>query len=344
MLSIGIAGATGYTGQELVRFLLGHRQCRIECLSSRSYSGQPYSSVFPHFKGIMDKKCIDSDQLKASLKDLDILFLALPHGLSADLMKEIDLYCLKVIDLGADFRLKEAGDYKIWYQLEHSFPEALSRSVYGLSEWRRDQIKEARLVANPGCYATASELALMPLAEAGLLADAIIDAKSGVSGAGRSPVLTSHFNECNENIKAYKVAAHRHIPEIEQELSRFGDQPIKITFTPHLIPMQRGILTTSYCNIEEGTSFKQIKDLYMDRYDREPFVRLVEDESAQTRYVRGSNYCDISINLDRRTNRLIITSALDNLVKGAAGQAIQNMNIMSDLDETLGLSQIPMLP
>ncbi|MBK9144644.1 MAG: N-acetyl-gamma-glutamyl-phosphate reductase [Candidatus Melainabacteria bacterium] len=346
MIKVGIVGATGYTGQELVRLLLPHPDARIECLTSNSYKGKKFSSVFPAFDRLVDLELMSTDDLDEILERCDFVFFALPHGIAAELLKTRPLAEARIVDLGADFRLRNARDYQSWYQLEHPWPEALSKSVYGLSEWRRDRIREASIVANPGCYATSVELALIPLAEAGLLGDdTIVDAKSGVSGAGRSASVDTHFNECNESIKAYKVAAHRHTPEIEQELGSFAGQQKRITFTPHLIPIQRGILSTIYCNLPEGVGIDEIRCLYRESYASEPFVRVLENrQSPETRWVAGTNYCDLSINIDERTERLIIISALDNLIKGAAGQAIQNMNIMSNFDETKGLSLLPRFP
>lgn len=340
-LKAGIIGATGYTGIELVRLLVGHPDVEIALLTSRSYAGQPFSKVFPSFSGIVDLELSGNDHIHSRVEDIDVLFLALPHGLSAKMLQEISYRSRVVIDLGADFRLKNKLDYEVWYDLKHPFPKALKEAVYGLPERHRAQIKKAKLIANPGCYATASELALLPLASAGLLQGPIVDAKSGVSGAGRSVNLDTLYNEVNENLKAYKVAGHRHTPEIEQELSEAAGQPIKITFTPHLIPMQRGILVTAYCPVPDGHNLDSVMALYKDFYEKEPFVRVLDIESAQTRFVRGSNYCDIALKEDTRTGRLIVTSALDNLIKGAAGQAIQNMNLACNLDERAGLAPVP---
>lgn len=340
-LKAGVIGATGYTGIELVRLLTRHPHVELKLLTSRSYAGQSFSSVFPSFYSLVDDVLTSNDNIHSKVEDIDVLFIALPHGLSANLLEQISYRERKIIDLGADFRLKNQADYESWYQVVHAFPKGIKDAVYGLCEWRQDQIKTANLIANPGCYATCSELALMPLAKAGLLQSPIIDAKSGVSGAGRSASVETLYNEVNESIKAYKVAGHRHVPEIEQELSAQAKEPIKITFTPHLIPMQRGILVTAYCPLSPSYSLNEIKDLYIEAYRDKPFVRLIEEESAQTRYVRGSNFCDIAMRLDKRTNMLIISAALDNLIKGAAGQAIQNMNLMANFDQTAGLEHIP---
>ena len=345
MINVGIVGATGYTGQELVRILAGHSQANIIALTSKSHTGKRYSSIYPGFTGKnnLDLKLRSQEEITEIAEECDVIFLALPHGLSSCLINDSLLSKVKVVDLGADFRIRDLSTYKKWYQVEHHFAEGLKEAVYGLCEWRRAEIKEARIVANPGCYATCSEMALLPLAKNGLLNTAIIDAKSGVSGAGRSLNIDTHFNECNESIKAYKVANHRHLPEIEQELSHFAEVDVSITFTPHLIPMQRGILVTAYVETGNDMNLDLASKIYSDCYQNEPFVRL-RDDSPETRWVKGTNFVDIALTLDARNNRLIVLAALDNLVKGAAGQAVQNMNIMFGFEETLGLGNLALFP
>lgn len=344
MIRVGIIGATGYTGQELVRLLSHHRQVEIDTLVSRSYAGQPFSSVFPAFRSVVDLKCSSDEEIPAAVERCDVLFMALPHGLAAKLVTSSMLENTKLIDLGADFRLKDGNEFKRWYEMEHPFPEALKEAVYGLSEWHRDEIRHARLIANPGCYATCSELALLPLAKEKVLSQPIIDAKSGVSGAGRSLALGSHFNETNETIKAYKIASHRHTPEIEQELAHVSGASTTIVFTPHLIPMNRGILVTAYCDLPSGMTSDKLFHLYKKAYEKEPFVRLLDGDFPETRWVKGSNYCDIGLAIDERARKIIVIAAIDNLVKGAAGQAIQNMNIMFEVEESAGLTALPVFP
>lgn len=344
MIRVGIIGATGYTGQELVRILARHPQVEIDTLVSRSYAGQSFSAVFPAFRGVVDLECSSDKEIPAAAERCDVLFTALPHGLAANIVTPTLLEKTKVIDLGADFRLKKPEEFKQWYDMEHPSPDLLKEAVYGLSEWRRDEIRQARLIANPGCYATCSELALLPLAKEKVLSQPIIDAKSGVSGAGRSLALGSHFNETNETIKAYKVASHRHTPEIEQELARVSGASTQIVFTPHLIPMNRGILVTAYCELPSDMTSDKLFHLYKRAYDKEPFVRVLDSDFPETRWVKGSNYCDVGLAIDERTRRIIVIAAIDNLVKGAAGQAIQNMNIISNIEETTGLGALPVFP
>jgi N-acetyl-gamma-glutamyl-phosphate reductase len=350
LIRVGIVGATGYAGQELVRLLLGHPQVEIKALASKSKTGKSFASVYPGFSKFFDLNCVEEDSLKMA-ESVDLLFFALPHGAAAQQVDDRLLEMVPIVDLGSDFRLKDPGAYEKWYGFKHPRPDLLSQSAYGLSELRRKEIAAARIVANPGCYATGTILALKPLIDASILdpKSIVIDAKSGVSGAGRSLSLDLHFDECNETVKAYKVASHRHIPEMEQELAN-GKGQFPLTFTPHLIPMNRGILVTAYGSLVAKTSEKAIGDLYRKAYDAEHFIRLFEpqgqDEYAfpETRFVKGTNFCDIGWRIDERTNRLIVVAALDNLVKGAAGQAIQNMNLLFDLPETTGLKQIPIFP
>jgi N-acetyl-gamma-glutamyl-phosphate reductase len=372
---VAIVGATGYTGQELVRLLLQHDQVEIKALTSQSYVGSKFSNVYPNASRFTDLLCSEADVEKLS-SEVDVIFVALPHGHAAKVITRKVLNNCRVIDLGADFRLKNPEDYKTWYQLEHANPELLGEAVYGLPELNRKEIASARLIANPGCYATCSILTLAPLLKSKLIEEnsIIIDAKSGVTGAGRSLALGVHFDEVNESIKAYKVASHRHTPEIEQALQAVAAHPITVTFTPHLIPMNRGILVTAYANLKRGVKANDINAAYRAKYGDEFFIRLYNNDSdisggvagggtgsrtdsstgsgksneaytlPESRWVKGSNFCDIGLTVDERNNRLIAIGAIDNLVKGAAGQAIQNMNVLFGFDEHTGLKQMPIFP
>ncbi len=346
MIKAGIIGATGYAGQELVRLLQAHPEVDLKYFSSKSYKNTPYSGVYPNFRDIIPGKCVSMD-VSEMAEECDVVFLALPHGLTFPQIDESILGKTVVIDLGADFRLKDPDVYKQWYGLAHTNTEILSRAVYGLCELHREEIPGKALIANPGCYTTCSILSLTPLLKEGLAvpSSVIVDAKSGVSGAGRSLSLGVHFAECNESVKAYKVAAHRHTPEIEQELSRAAGQDITINFTPHLIPMNRGILTTSYADLTEDTDADDLYLLYSNFYKDEPFIRILKPGTLpETRFVRYSNYVDIGFTVDKRTGRAIVIGAIDNLIKGAAGQAVQNMNIRFGFGETAGLKNIPVVP
>lgn len=345
MIKIGIVGSTGYAGQQLLWFLSSHPNVEIKFLSSHSYTGKMYNSIYGSYKNIREDICIDNTKAEEMLKDINVLFLGMPHGESFNIVKKALLLGVKVIDLGSDYRLKDELEYKYWYGLEHGASDILPYSVYGLPELWREDIKKANIVANPGCYPTASILGLAPIISSKLIDNSsiIIDAKSGVSGAGRSAFIGNIFTEVNENFKAYKVGEHRHTPEIEQELSKIGGNSINITFTPHLVPMNRGILATIYGNLKENVEYEDIKKIYEEFYKDEIFVRI-KDEMPETRWVRGSNYCDISFKIDKRTKRIIIVSSIDNLVKGAAGQAIQNMNLMFSLDEKTGINNTPIFP
>ncbi|PKM94196.1 MAG: N-acetyl-gamma-glutamyl-phosphate reductase [Firmicutes bacterium HGW-Firmicutes-1] len=346
MIKAGIVGATGYAGQELLRLLTQHSECEVKYITSRSYVDQRFSSVFGNFVKIVDDACIEKEMIELA-KEVDVLFIALPHGIaSANVNKDL-LSMTKVIDLGADYRLEDIEIYDKWYKTVHNSADLLQEAVYGLCELNRDKIKPARLIANPGCYTTCSILGLTPLLKEGLIDknSIIIDAKSGVSGAGRGLDIGIHYSECNESIKAYKLASHRHTPEIEQELSHAAGEEVTITFTPHLVPMNRGILVTAYATLNDFYSYEHIKNAYEKHYRDEYFVRLLpEGVFPETKWVKGSNFCDINFQVDERTNRIIVVAAIDNLIKGAAGQAIQNMNIVFGLDEKKGLEYIPMFP
>ena len=338
MLKIAVVGATGYTGKELVQILLRHPHARPYYVTSTSFAGQKLSAVYPQFRGLCDLTLEELDLEKVAA--CDFIFAALPHGTSVKLVPQLLQTGKKVIDLSGDFRLQDAKLYPKWYGYEHTAPELLEQSVYGLPEVNRREIANATLVANPGCYPTGTQLAILPLLAEGVVEsnDIIIDAKSGVSGAGRTPKQAFHFPECTENFKAYKVTGHQHIPEIEQGLSRAAGHPVTLLFTPHLVPMIRGILSTIYVRLKPGTTETLISEIYQEYYKDEPFIRLLPPpELPETKNVSSTNFCDLAFSFDRRTGRLIIISAIDNLVKGAAGQAVQNMNIMMGRPETAGL-------
>lgn len=341
MINVGIIGSTGYTGVILVNILKSHKYVDKIYLSSKSYTGKNYSEVFPSFFGIEDSILLESDMNKFA-NECDVVFLALPHGIaSKEVTKEI-LEKTKIIDLGADFRLKKVDTYEKWYNVDHYGKDLLNEAVYGLCELNRDDIKNARLLANPGCYTTCSILSLVPLVSENVidLDSVIIDAKSGTTGSGRGLNTGSLYCEVNESIHAYKVASHRHTPEIEQELSRYANKDIVLSFTPHLVPMNRGILTTVYANVKENITQSDIKDIYNKYYKDEHFIRL-RDDLPKTSYVRGTNYFDTGFVLDKRTSRVVVVSAIDNLMKGASSQAVQNMNIMFGFEESLGIDFIP---
>ncbi len=346
MVRAGIIGSTGYAGSELVRLLLGHKDVEIVWYGSRSYIDKKYAEVYRNMFEIVDAVCMD-DNMEELAERVDVIFTATPQGLCASLVNEEILSKVKIIDLSADFRLKDVKVYEEWYKLEHKAPQYLDEAVYGLCEVNREAVKKARIVANPGCYTTCSILTTRPLVAEGLIDPntLIIDAKSGTSGAGRGAKLPNLFCEVNENMKAYGVATHRHTPEIEEQLSIACGQPVTINFTPHLVPMNRGILVTAYASLKPGTTAEQVRKVYKDYYDKETFVRVLEDgECPETKWVEGSNYVDINFKIDPRTGRIIMMGALDNLVKGAAGQAVQNMNLLFGFDEDEGLRQVPMFP
>lgn len=334
-MNVGILGATGYTGQELVRLLQQHPEVQIAFLGSSSSAGATYEAMFPQFMGSQLGKLEDEQ-----VPDVEVLFCALPHGLTASRTAQWLKRGIKVIDLGADFRLKDPEVYRTWYKLEHPAPELIPEAVYGIPELYREEIQGKSLVANPGCFPTASILGLAPLLKKNLLAvnSIIIDAKSGVSGAGRGASLGTHFSEVNENFKAYGVAEHRHTPEIEQQLSLAAGHSFTVSFTPHLVPMIRGILATIYAQVEDGVSESTLRACWEEDYQDEEFVHILPEGTwPQTKFALGSNHVFLQLKLDRRTGRVIIVSAIDNLVKGAAGQAIQNMNILFGLPENMGL-------
>ncbi len=346
MLRAAIVGASGYTGGELARLLCIHPSVTITAASSRQYDGQPLAHIFPHLRDRTDLTCrnLGVDEIS----DLaDLIFCAVPHKTAMDIVPSFLKAGKKVVDLSADFRIKDVAVYEQWYQ-PHSAANFVEEAVYGLPEIYREEIRTAQLVANPGCYPTSITLGLAPLMKTGLIdpATIIIDSKSGTSGAGRAAQVGTLFCEVTDGFRPYKVGGvHRHIPEIEQNLSALAGKPITVSFTPHLLPISRGILTTIYTDLKGHAGLDEIYALYEQMYGEEHFVRLLESGSLpSTQHVRGSNYCDISLSLDERTGRLIIVSALDNIVKGASGQAVQNMNLMCGFDEDAGLQQAPLFP
>lgn len=346
MIKAGIIGSTGYAGQELVRLLMQHKDAEIIWYGSRSYIDQKYYDVFHNMFEIVDDKCLD-DNIEELAEKADVVFTATPQGLCSSLVSEDVLSKTKIIDLSADFRIKDVNRYEEWYGLKHQSPEFIKEAVYGLCEINREDIKKARLIANPGCYPTCSTLSIYPMAKEGLIDmnSIIIDAKSGTSGAGRGAKVNNLYCEVNENIKAYGVATHRHTPEIEDQLSYASGEKVILNFTPHLVPMNRGILVTAYANLKKEVSYEKIKEIYDSYYKEEKFVRVLEkDVCPETRWVEGSNYVDVNFKIDQRTGRIIMMGAMDNLVKGAAGQAVQNMNLMFGLDEAEGLELVPMFP
>ena len=346
MIRAGIIGATGYAGAELVRILLGHPEVKIQWFGSRSYIDQRYASVYQNFFELVDASCMD-DNMEALADQVDAIFTATPQGLCASLVNQEILSKCKVIDLSADFRIKDVKVYEEWYKIKHPSPQFIPEAVYGLCEINREEIKKARLVANPGCYTTCSILTCYPLVKEGLIDPdtLIIDAKSGTSGAGRGAKTDNLFCEVNENMKAYGVASHRHTPEIEEQLGYACGREIRLSFTPHLVPMNRGILATAYASLTGEVSWQEVKAVYDRYYKKEKFIRVLEkDVCPQTKWVEGSNYVDIGFKLDPRTHRVIMMGAIDNLVKGAAGQAVQNMNLLFGCGESTGLELVPMFP
>ena len=348
MVKVGIIGATGYAGNELVRILLGHKDVEIVWLGSTSYIDQNYSDVYRNMFKLVDAKCMD-DNMEQLANEVDVIFTATPQGLCASLVNDDILSKVKIIDLSADFRLKNVDIYEKWYKLEHKSPQYIDEAVYGLCEINRDKVtKDTRIIANPGCYTTTSILTLYPLVKEGIINPdtIIIDAKSGTSGAGRGAKVANLFCEVNESMKAYGVGTHRHTPEIEEQLGyACGRDDLKLIFTPHLVPMNRGILVTAYANLAKDVTYEDVKAAYDKYYDKEYFVRVLpKDVCPETRWVEGSNFVDIGFKIEPRTNRIIAMGALDNLVKGAAGQAVQNMNLLFGFDENEGLKMAPMFP
>lgn len=340
-IKAGIIGATGYAGAELVRLLTTHPNAEISAISSVSFEGKKLSEVYPSYRGLCDMECRNADEV---VEKSDVIFAALPHGLSQELAAVCDKSGKAFIDLGADFRLESEDDYKEWYNGEFLDKELHKKAVYCIPELFRGNVGNSKIIANPGCYTTGAPLALAPAVINKLVSTEgiIIDSKSGVTGAGRGLSQGSHYPELNEGFHAYKAAAHRHTPEIEQTLSKLSGEKVTLTFVPHLLPVNRGILSTCYAKLNEGVTKEKIRKSYEDFYNSEYFVRVLPDGAyADIHNIKYSNFCDISIHIDQRTNTLIAISAIDNMVKGAAGQAIQNMNILFGLDEKTGLVIVP---
>ena len=347
MIKVGIIGATGYAGAELVRLLLNHPQAEIKWYGSRSYIDQNFADIYRNFFELVDASCMD-DNMEALAEQVDVIFTATPQGYLAGVLTEEILQKTKIVDLSADYRIKDVSVYEKWYGITHKSPQFIQEAVYGLCEINRNLINEqTRLIANPGCYTTCSILTAYPLVKEGLIdpSTLIVDAKSGTSGAGRGAKTPNLFCEVNENIKAYGVTSHRHTPEIEEQLGYAAGHEMTINFTPHLVPMNRGILVTEYASLMKKVTYEEVKAVYDRYYQDEKFVRVLpQGVCPETKWVEGSNYVDVNFVIDERTNRIVMMGALDNLVKGAAGQAVQNMNLLFGLEEATGLNLVPCFP
>ncbi len=346
MIKVGIIGSTGYAGQEIVRILLNHPEAEIVWYGSQSYVDKRYSDVFPNMFKLVDERCLGDDFSKLC-DEADVIFTATPQGLCSNLVNDELLNKAKVIDLSADFRIKDVKRYEEWYGLKHGSPELLDEAVYGLCEINREDVRNARLIANPGCFPTCSVLSSYPLVKEGLIDPntIIIDAKSGTSGAGRGAKVANLYCEVNESIKAYGVTTHRHTPEIEDQLGYACGKEVMVNFTPHLVPMNRGILVTAYASLTGDYDYDTLRAAYDKYYKDEYFIRVLDENVCpETRFVEGSNFVDVNFKIDKRTKRVVMMGAIDNLVKGAAGQAVQNMNIMFGLPENEGLKLVPMVP
>ncbi len=345
MMKVSVLGATGYAGAELLRILYGHSEAEIVHITSESHTGEKISDMYPHLRGLLDMELESMKDIARIGVESDFVFIGLPHGHAMEVGKALENLPCRIIDLGADYRFADTKVYEEWYHVPHTHKEA--KRVYGLAEIYREEIKDAKIIGNAGCFTTASILALAPLAKYHL-ADVntiLVDAKSGVSGAGRSPKLGNHFPELYDSFKAYNVAHHRHTPEIEQAIEDLSGEKTLLNFTPHLIPMSRGILSTCYADLKMGVTADMIDEAYEKMYADEYFVRLLgRNGYPATKNVRGSNFCELAWHIDERTNRVIVLSAIDNLVKGAAGQAVQNFNIACGFDERTGLDVVPMYP
>ncbi len=343
--NIAIVGASGYTGSELARILLDHPEAEIKAITSENHAGKKFSALHPQFTELLDLPLVKAEEM--DIAGLDVIFLALPHGVSMAFVKKWHQLDAKLIDLSGDFRLAGTEVYGEWYKKEHTFPEGFETAVYGLPELHEEKVKQAKLVANPGCYPTASILGLAPLFAAHLIEkrSVVIDAKSGTTGAGIKHGPTTHFSNVNDNFKAYGISSHRHTIEIEEQFQGLHGQEAQIQFTPHLLPVDRGILATAYASLKASTHMDQerLTGIFTDFYRDKPFVRI-RKQAPSLKEVRGSNYCDIYPYWDDRTQRVIVVSVIDNLVKGASGQAVQNMNLMLGLDQTTGLKQVPIQP
>lgn len=343
MIKAAIVGATGYTGSELVRLLTHHPEVQLEAITSESKAGQTFADIHPQYRGIMEKELIKLADLRQY--EPDVVFLALPHGVSMDFVKDHKAADFKIVDLSGDFRLTDAKVYEEWYKKDHVYPEGFTHAVYGLTELNREQIKEAKLVANPGCFPTGAILGAAPIpnGKMGVPQTMIVDSKTGVTGAGAHAKPNTHFPNVNDNFKAYGVRTHRHTIEIEETVNLHFDQPITVQFTPHLLPVDRGILSTIYYSPSEATNDEELQRVFQEYYQDAPFVRVI-NTPPEIKNVRGSNYCDIYPMYDERTGQIIVITAIDNLVKGASGAAIQNMNLMMGLEESVGLHHNPIQP
>ena len=347
MIKIGIIGASGYSGSELLRFLVNHPgKLEIALCTSETYAGQCIDSVLPNLRGFLSSKfeALDIDSLKDRV---DVVVLAVPHKVAMSFVPQILAQGLRIVDFSADYRLEDAETYEAWYHVDHTSTSLMSKSVYGLPERYRDCIRSAQLVANPGCYPTSAILAAMPFVKHGIVAldSIIVDSKSGISGAGPKPSENTHYANRESNFIAYNIGVHRHTPEIEQELSAVASEPVRVTFTPHLVPMTRGILSTVYMRLTEEISTEEAIDIYTNFYENEPFVRVLPTGTyPQTKAVLGSNYCDVGLEVDARTRRIVAMAAIDNLGKGAAGAVVQNLNLMFGFKETDGLKVPGMMP
>lgn len=347
MIKIGVVGASGYSGSELLRFLVNHPEpLEVTLCTSESYTGQKVESVLPHLRGFVNLEFerLELDSLKTRV---DVVVLAVPHKVAMSFVPHILAQGLRIIDFSADYRLRDVDTYRAWYHVEHTSPELTSEAVYGLPERYRDTIRKTRLVANPGCYPTSAILATLPLLDQDMveLDTLIVDAKSGISGAGPKPRDTTHYPNRDANFVAYNLGAHRHTPEIEQELGAVVGEPVCVTFSPHLVPMTRGILSTVYARLKQEMSTEALLELYARFYENEPFVRVLPPgEYPQTKAVMGSNYCDVGLEVDKRTRRVLAMSAIDNLGKGAAGAVVQNLNLMFGFEESAGLKVPGLMP
>ena len=345
-MKVSVLGATGYAGAELLRLLAGHPEAEVVYLTSESHNGEAISDLYPHLSGFYDQNLVSMENIEEIGKASDFVFIGLPAGHAMKVGKALEKMPTRIIDLGADYRFADTAVYEQWYKVEHTHKNAEGR-VYGLAELYRDKVRNAKIIGNAGCYTTASILALAPLAKKHLIDvnTIIVDAKSGVSGAGRSAKLPNHFPEMYDSFKAYGVANHRHTPEIEQALTDVSGEKVLLNFTPHLVPMSRGILSTCYANLKQGVTAEMVDAAFNDLYKDEYFIRLRgRNAYPATKNVRASNFCDIGWHIDERTGRVIVLSAIDNLVKGAAGQAIQNFNIACGFDEKMGLLMAPVYP
>ncbi|MDO9553741.1 N-acetyl-gamma-glutamyl-phosphate reductase [Rhodonellum sp.] len=340
---VAIVGASGFTGSELARLLVHHPAVEIMMITSETHTGKPFSDLHPQFYGILDMELVSASAVENSKPD--IIFLALPHGISMDFVAKWEPLGAKIIDLSGDFRLSSPEVYENWYEKNHSYPQGFKNAIYGLPELNADQIKDANLVANPGCYPTASILALSPLFARNTIqkGSVVIDAKSGLTGAGIKANATTHFSNVNENFKAYSIGSHRHTVEIEEQLSTLSQNKVTLQFTPHLLPIDRGILVTAYASVTEEMNQEKLDKIYHEFYQDKQFIRLRKSPPG-VKDVRGSHFCDICPVWDARTQRVIVVSVIDNLLKGAASQAVHNMNLMLGLSESTGLSQIPLKP